>query len=271
MDHNLNRGIASRLKPVEEINAAGKRIKEAIPLWNKLYDWISTFSNTHLVCHGQEKNLKMEDVYTRIQEILDAKTKVSAAEDAATAAIEADMAATQSCIEAEKASLQAKAIAQKLFLAKLAEVETLTVLEKDTPAKDVMKKKVTESTSKLLQDAVKAAKEAEGFTEAARKAAADALNAKLNAEEAVSSVFATIQAKEKAYSAAMIAKQSMDKACAAAERAQVAAESASVSVADMNSSVENTDRSFLKEKIISLSKQPMKVGKRVLMHKNLMD
>jgi aminopeptidase N len=245
---------------VEEINAAGKRIKEAVPSWNQFYDWISTFSNSYLIYRDQGKKLKMDNVYTRTQEILDAKMKVSAAEDAAKAATEADMAATQSCIEAEKASFQAKAIAQKLFLSKLAELEAFAVLEKDTAAKDVVRKKVSESTSRLLQDAVKAAKEAEGFAEAARKAADDSLNAKLHAEEAASSVSTTIQAREEAYDAAMTAKESMTKACAAAQRAHVAAESASVNVAEMTNNVESTDKNFLKEKILSLSRQPMKVG-----------
>ncbi|KAI5080663.1 hypothetical protein GOP47_0003846 [Adiantum capillus-veneris] len=256
---NDRTGIVSRLEPIEDVSAAGKRIKDGMLMWNVLFEWINTFSNACLVHRDERKRISLDETYKTVQGLLDAKLKIPAAADAAKAAVEAEEAAIRAAYEAENASSQAKAIAQKLFLSKFAEVEALTMLERsnnDPAAKDILKKKVSESTSRLLQEATKAVKEAEASAETAKKAGDDACKASQVADEAASSVSAVMQAREEALAAAESAKLSALKSASAYQRAQLAADNALSNLTDTTNSVDNSDKSFLKQKILDLSAQP---------------
>ncbi|MCO5611878.1 hypothetical protein L7F22_066137 [Adiantum nelumboides] len=252
-------GIVSRLKPIEDITAAGKRIKDGLPTWNTLFEWINGFSNAHLIHRDEKRKFNLDETYLTIQGLLDGKVKISAAADAAKAAVEAEEAAARAACEAENAGFQAKAIAHKFFLAKFAEVEALTMLERsnnDPAAKDILKKKVSESTSRLLQEAAKAVKEAEVSAETSKKAAEDACKVRQVADEAASSLSAIMQAREEALVAAESAKLSAVKAAAAYQRAQLSAVSALSNLNDATNSLESSDKTFLKQKIFDLSAQP---------------
>ncbi|KAH7299241.1 hypothetical protein KP509_24G001900 [Ceratopteris richardii] len=255
---NDRTGIVSRLKAIEDVNVAVQRIKEGMETWNGLFEWISEFSNVHLVHHDEKMRLNLDEAYSIVQGILDTKNKITAASDAAKAAIEAEESASRAACEAEKASSQMNEIAHKLFLAKLAEIEALTVLERtnnDPVAKDILKKKVSESTSRYLQEATKAVKEADSMAEASRKASEDALQARNVAEEAVSSLSIVMQAREQALAAAESAKLSATKAASAYQRAQTAANNAALNLGEITSSLGNTEKSFFKQKISELSVQ----------------
>ncbi|KAL2623602.1 hypothetical protein R1flu_003807 [Riccia fluitans] len=228
------KGLAQRLKPLEELEDVRRKIMNGAEAWGPLSEHLAKISNVFKVAQVQEDNRNVvdtEEPCNLAQRFLDGWEKTKAAKGAADAAQLAEAAVKEALADAEKASKVATESAEHYWNAKLAETETekgIDALGGNPLAKKLVKEKVTVTLTKRLDETCKAVEEAEQAAESAR---AFAMHAEQMAHEARDKVteadleFA-FHVKTEAEAAAQSAKEAAVRAEALLQKAVAAFESA---------------------------------------------